>query len=145
MAERRKHSGRTDLRRAGRKRLQDASALLGSGRSHARGAAYLGGYAVECQLKAIAMEVFDCWTLEELAQEWEVDDRAVYTHGLEALVRRLSVYDRFRRSQAWLDFARHVNRWRMHWRYDPHDWDVDAARTFLQAVERVYHWLDRNR
>ena len=56
---RRKHSGRTDLRKAALKRKADAWALLtakgpANGR-HARGAGYLGGYAIECKLKAIAM------------------------------------------------------------------------------------------
>lgn len=80
------------------RRKLDAWALLGCGARHARGAAYLGGYAVECKLKAIAMELFDCWTLAELARRWRVDDRAVYQHGLEALASRLPLWTRLKAS-----------------------------------------------
>jgi hypothetical protein len=78
------------------KRLRDAQFLLGDEPddphkrySHARGAGYLAGYAIECKAKAIAMEVFDCWTLEELAASWDVDENQVYAHGLEAILRPL--------------------------------------------------------
>jgi hypothetical protein len=51
------------LRKAALKRRSDAWALLDAEGRHARGAGYLGGYAIEWKLKAIAMEVFGCWTL----------------------------------------------------------------------------------
>jgi hypothetical protein len=127
------------------KRRADAWALLRAGDRHARGAGYLGGCAIECRLKAIAMEVFDCWTLDRLAGKWHVDDQALYTHGLESLVRRLPLYHRFRASDVWRDFASHVNRRRVYWRYDPLDWSCAAATEFLTAVDRVYQWLDANR
>jgi len=143
---RRTHNGRTELRKAALKRLRDARALLRAGKDHARGAGYLGGYAVECKLKAIALEVYDCWHLDELARKWKVDDRQVYTHGLEAILRHLPVYRKFRASSIWAsDFASQVNQWRVHWRYDPHDWSVGRAEAFLESVERVYNWLETNR
>jgi HEPN domain-containing protein len=142
----RDHHGRTDLRRAALKRLNDAKALLRVGKPHARGAAYLAGYAIECKLKAIAMEVFGCWTLEQLARRLRVTERDVYTHGLEALLRALPLYATLRRSQLWRsDFAGRVNQWRVSWRYDPHDADLEWARSFLEAAERVYNWLEANR
>ena len=70
MMVRRDFQGRTDLHKAGLKRLGDAKALLRKGRARGRGAMYLAGYAVECKLKAIAMEIYDCWTLEQLARRW---------------------------------------------------------------------------
>lgn len=49
------------------KRLADARLLLSTRRNeYSRCAGYLAGYAVECKLKAVAMEVLDCWTLDEL-------------------------------------------------------------------------------
>lgn len=138
-----RYEGRTNLEKAARKRLNDAKVLLAQGPEHSRGAAYLGGYAIECKLKAIAMEVFSCWTLKQLANEWSVDDRDVYTHGLEALLSRLPQTHRIRRSPIWRDFVQNVNHWRVAWRYDPSPWP--QAGEFLKAVERVYHWLDVNR
>ena len=143
---RKEHSGRTAQRKAGLKRKADAHALLETEqREHARGAGYLGGYAVECKLKAIAMEIHGCWTLDELAGEWQVNEDVIYSHGLEALAKRLPLYNRMRTSEVWRDFAGHVNRWRPSWRYDPQDWSVAAAQTFLDAVDRVYKWLESNR
>lgn len=142
----RTHNGRTDLRKAAFKRLRDAKFLLRGGNENARGAAYIGGYAIECKLKAIALEVFDCWTLDGLAKKWKVNDQAVYTHGLEAILRHLPVYKKFKATPIWgIHFASQVNAWRVHWRYDPHDWTVPRAQAFLDSVERVYNWLEANR
>jgi hypothetical protein len=142
----RTHNGRTDLRKAAFKRLRDARALLRGGKENARGAAYIGGYAVECKLKAIALEVFDCWNLDQLAAKWRVREHDVYTHGLEAILRHLPIYNKFRASPIWAKhFASHVNTWRVHWRYDPHDWPTGKAEAFLLSVEEVYNWIDSNR
>lgn len=140
----RQYNGRTNLRKAALKRKADAWALLECGKAHARGAIYLGGYAIECKLKAIAMEVYSCWTLDQLAKEWKVDDKVVYAHGLESLAKRLPLYDRFSRSSVWKDFSGHVNRWKPSWRYDPKPYAVKDAKDFLDAVGRVYKWLESN-
>lgn len=140
----RKHSGLTDQRKAALHRKSDAKRLLEAGERHTRGAAYLGGYAIECKIKAIAMEIYDCWTLDQLATKWRVSDRDVYTHGLEALLARLPFYDRFRASQTWRFFSV-VNQWRPSWRYSPLPIGRERAGEFLQAVDRVYNWLEANR
>src|SRR5690349_24208834 len=86
--------GITEQGKAAFKRLRDAEALLSEidsdrwrrqkGR-HARGAMYLAGYAIECKLKAIAMEIHRCRTLAQLASKLGADERDIYTHGLESL------------------------------------------------------------
>lgn len=136
------HSGRTDQRRAARKRLADGKALLACGRSHGRGAVYLAGYAIECELKAIAMNVFGCRTLEQLALKWRVDEREVFQHGLESLAKRLPLYDALRRSPVWRDFANYANQWRPAWRYNPHEPAPQYAEAFVVAVGRILRWLD---
>lgn len=145
---RRDHHGRSDLRKAAVKRLLDAKALHARGRAHGRGAMYLAGYAIECKLKAIALEVYNCWTLEGLAAKWGVQEQDVYTHGLEAFASRLPLYRALRSSDQWVAFARLVNRWRPSWRYDPTDPVVerqrDEAGDFIQAVNRLFQWLDAN-
>lgn len=142
----REHQGRSELYRAAIRRLRDAERLLEDGPEHAHCAAYIGGYAVECKLKAIAMEIYDVWTLSDLATKWNVDERDVFTHGLECLAKRLPLWPRFQRSSVWREFAGEVNRWRPAWRYMPGS-PGDAARsqTFLKAVKSVYEWLEANR
>jgi hypothetical protein len=143
----------TEQRKAAFKRLRDAEALLDEKDGdwskqkgeHARGAMYIAGYAVECKLKAIAMEVNGCRDLEELRRRWRVTEQDIYTHGLEALARRLPLYHRFRRSTVWRSFTTQVNRWRPSWRYDPHDHLNGTAAQFIAAVRDVYNWLETNR
>jgi hypothetical protein len=145
--------GISEQRKAAIKRLRDAKFLLNqqdgpswrdqSGK-HARGAMYLAGYAIECKLKSIAMETLGCRTLEELRIKLRVDEHDIYSHGLERLATMLGLYSRLRQSRVWRDFGE-VNRWRPSWRYDPKDWNNGLALEFLEAVERVYYWLESNR
>ena len=141
---RRDFHGRTQLRKAGLKRLGDAHALARLEGPHRQGARYLAGYAVECKLKAVAMEVYDCWTLQQLSQRWAVPEAEVYSHSLESLASRLPLYDRLRESDVWRDFVA-VNRWTPAWRYDPVEPTPQATERFLAAVERVLKWLDAHR
>ncbi|MEW6367102.1 MAG: hypothetical protein AB1714_20930 [Acidobacteriota bacterium] len=142
---RREHHGLTDIRKAALKRLMDARAVLRAGRNHTRAACYLGGYAIECRLKAIAMEVFGCQTLEQLIEKRKFTDQDIYHHGLDALARELPLYSSLQRSDVWRDFAGPVNSWRVSWRYDPWNLPPEAAQTFLEAVGRVCAWIDSNR
>ncbi len=105
---------------------------------------YLGGAAVECRIKAIAMEVHGCQTLDELARRWGVGSNEIYTHRLDALARRLPSYNRFKKSYAWGCFTSQVNRWRVKRRYDPKDATQEEANDFLMAVDRVIEWLNNN-
>lgn len=105
----------------------------------------MGGYAIECKLKALALEMFRCNTLEELAIRWKVEDRDVYHHGLEVFAKRLEFWQNFKQSEVWRDFAREVNQWRTSWRYNPIPVSVRDAQTFLRSVDRVFQWLECNR
>lgn len=109
----REHSGRTDQAKAALKRKSDAHALLDPGDgAHGRRAAYLAGYAIECKLRAIAMEAAGVWTLDQLAEKWKVDERQVYEHGLEVFAKRFGLYDKLCKSHVGRDFAGQVNQWR---------------------------------
>jgi hypothetical protein len=150
---RQEYSGITSQNTAAYKRLRDARALLGEQSTsrwlrakghHARGAMYLAGYAIECKLKAVAMEIYRCHTLSQLAVKLKVAESDVYTHGLEAIAKRLPFWINFRRSPVYQDFSL-VNTWRPSWRYDPLDWPNIRAAAFISAVGRVYDWLERNR
>jgi len=137
--------GVSEQRKASLKRKRDAWALFRSGAEHARGAMYIGGYAIESKLKSIAMEIHRCRTLAQLATKLRLKESDFYTHGLEALAKKLPLHPRLQRSVVWHDFASYVNRWRPAWRYDPNDWPSREAELFLQAVDRVYDWLKSNR
>ncbi len=140
------YDGITGLRIAALKRRGDARCLLNTGNDeHARGAAYLAGYVIECKLKAIALEINSCTTLQQLVSKWGVDDRDVYTHGLEVFAKRLPFWNRLKDSTIQKDFFNVVNAWRPSWRYDHHKWTIGEASKFLAAVDRVYRWLDVNR
>lgn len=143
---RRGHTGRSDLLAAARKRLADARRLLDSDEArHARGAAYLAGYAVECKLKSNLMEVFDCWTLDELADKMRVRDDVLYTHGLRKLAELLPSWPRLIANGAARREFDKASAWRPSWRYDGRDWTVDEARAFLDNVQNSWEWLDANR
>lgn len=145
------HQGISELTKAALHRKLDAWRLLrndGNGTPevrHGRGAAYLSGYSIECKLKATAMAFYACRTLDELIHRIGVDDRAVYTHGLEALWGLMpALWRRFQASEAYEHFRR-VNAWRPSWRYNPKLMSGEEAVKFLEAVERVYEWLENNR
>lgn len=140
-------SGRTEQRKAALKRKLDAARLANQGRQHCRGAMYLGGYAIECKLKAIAMEVRGCDTLSDLRDRLGLTEDEVYTHGLERLVRRLlpaGTHERLLAGAARDAFVEQVNRWSPQWRYDGSEASVEGARAFLEAVDVVWNWLERN-
>jgi len=141
---RRDFHGRTDLRKAALKRKADARKLLAGGPEHLRGAMYLGGYAIECKLKAVAMEIYDCDTLRDLAGAWQAKESEVYSHGLEALIEQLPFRSRFYSSEVSQDFVRHVNHWKPSWRYDPSSATQQQAEQFLDSVDRIFKWLEGN-
>ena len=113
---------------------------------HGRAAMYLGGYAVECKLKAILMEMHRCITLSQLIKRLDVDERDVYTHGFDALGKHLPrLFTRMRQISVWSDYTHRVNQWKPSWRYNPADPFAGEADLFVSAIERVYRWLDNNR
>jgi hypothetical protein len=108
----------------------------------------MGGYAVECRLKAIAMEIYGCWTLRELSERLDVTENDVFQHGLEALLGKMpkGLQDNMKADRSvWRAFTGQVNRWKVSWRYAPRPLTGEEAQTFLYAVDTVFDWLDANR
>jgi hypothetical protein len=148
----RTYSGITDLakaaihRRRDARRLFDPSARQAQDERYRQGAAYLAGYAIECKLKCIAMEVYGCSTLNQLIEKRGLDERSVYTHGLETLGAQVpALWTRFQRSELWPDFHRWVSRWRPSWRYSPRSMNDEDTTRFLGAVDAMSRWLEHNR
>ena len=143
--------GRTQIRKAGIRRLRDAETLLDSAkpRVHAPCAKYLAGYAIEGMLKFDWMEREGCWKLTDLLRNRGFSEKDVFSHSLENLAKMMpSLYNHLKGDKdAWKAFAR-VNQWKTSWRYRPGEeteTEVKSARDFVEDVWVVYKWLQANR
>lgn len=139
--------GVSEQAKAGKHRLDDARALLKEGRW--RGTMYMAGYAVECLLKTKLMRMFDCRHLRELEKELTrrgviAVHTTVFTHQLELLLRLTTAMDRLRQNQKHWRLFNMVNRWVPAWRYAADLSNHDDAKDFLEAVEKVSHWIETN-
>lgn len=110
---------------------------------------YIAGYAVECLLKTKLMQIYDCKNLREL------DDallrRSVlpvgsttFIHQLETLFKLTPSYHRLQQNQDIWSLFNVVNRWAPKWRYVSKQTTRDEASFFIDAVEKVIHWIDNN-
>ncbi len=141
------HDGIRDQANASRQRLEDARVLLKASRW--RGAMYIAGYAVECLLKTKLMQIYDCRNLRELDDILQrrfalPAGGTIFTHQLETLFRLTPSYHRLQQNQEMLSSFNVVNRWAPKWRYLSKQTNRDEATFFMNAVEKVIHWIDNN-
>jgi HEPN domain-containing protein len=139
--------GVSEQGKAGKHRLDDARALLNAVRW--RGAMYVAGYAVECLLKTKLMRSFDCRHLRELEEELQrrgvlLAHATIFTHQLEVLLRLTGAMDRLRTNEPLWRLFNLVNRWLPAWRYSPDLSRREDAEDFLEAVEKMCHWIENN-
>lgn len=139
--------GVSELGKAGKHRMDDAWALFNAVRW--RGAMYMTGYSVECLLKTKLMRMFDCRHLGELEEELQqrgilAAQATVFTHQLELLLRLTNAIDRLRQNESHWRWFNMVNRWVPAWRYTADLSNRDDAKDFLDAVEKILHWIDYN-
>ena len=139
--------GVSEQAKAGKHRMDDARALLDADRW--RGAMYMAGYSIECLLKTKLMRMFSCRHLRELEDELQGKgilpaQATVFTHQLELLLRLTNAIDRLRQNeQNWRMFNM-VNRWIPAWRYTADLSNAEDAKDFVDAVEKVSHWIENN-
>ena len=139
--------GVSEQAKAGKHRMEDARALLNANRW--RGAMYMAGYSIECLLKTKLMRMFSCRNLRELEDELQgkgilAAQATVFTHQLELLLRLTNAIDRLRQNeQNWRMFNM-VNRWIPAWRYTADLSNSDDAKDFVDAVDKVSHWIENN-
>ena len=84
----------------------------------------------------------------ELADRRKIDERTVFSHGLEALIRDLisgAVLRSLLTGEAGDAFRQRVAAWSPQWRYDSRDLSSEEAEKFLNAIDTVYAWLESNR
>lgn len=139
--------GLSEQSKAGKHRLDDARALLNAVRF--RGAMYLAGYAIECLLKTKLMRVFDCHHLRELEGELQrrgalAGQATIFTHQLQTLLRLAGGVDRLRQNEPLWRLFNTVNRWVPAWRYSADLSNHDDATDFVEAVEKIAHWIEHN-
>jgi HEPN domain-containing protein len=139
--------GVSEQAKAGRHRMDDARALLNATRW--RGAMYIAGYSLECVLKTKLMHKFNCRHLRELEDELQAKGilpaaSTVFTHQLELLLRLTNAIDRLRQNKEQWQRFNMVNRWVPAWRYAADLSNSEDAKDFVEAVEKLSHWIDHN-
>lgn len=144
---RHRYYGLSEQRKAGKHRLEDARVLLGSDRY--RGAMYMAGYSVECLLKTKLMRMFHCRHLLELEEELQskgilATEATVFTHQLELLLQLTNAINRLRGNEELWRLFNKMNRWVPAWRYTADLSNREDATDFLEAVEKVSHWIENN-
>jgi hypothetical protein len=63
---------------------------------------------------------------------------------LEVLLRLTNAIDRLRQNEEYWRLFNKVNRWAPAWRYTADLSNPDDAKDFLDAVEKVSHWIEHN-
>ena len=109
-------------------RLEDAQVLLASRKKRYNGAVYLGGYAVECALKAAICMLKNLPTLPE-DYKTHVLDELLDATGLtlpDNLVMKFCI----------------LRDWTVELRYQTKALNVQDARKFLQSAKEVKQWLE---
>ena len=139
--------GVTEQSKASIHRRDDALVLLNATRW--RGAMYLAGYSIESLLKAALMRMYGCNNLQELEtelkqQEILAEDDTIFTHHLEVLLRLTKGMDRLRQNATMWPLFNIVNRWMPAWRYNPDLSNREDAADYLDAVDKVRHWINNN-
>ncbi|MEQ8788762.1 MAG: HEPN domain-containing protein [Pirellulaceae bacterium] len=139
--------GITEQLKCGVHRLDEARALFDADRW--RGAMYLAGYSIECLLKAKLMQMFNCSNLHGLEEELQrrnllAANATIFTHQLEVLLRLANGLDRLRQNPMLWPLFNIVNRWIPAWRYNPDLANAEDAEDYLDAVDKIRHWIDNN-
>ncbi len=144
----------TQLRTVADRRFGDAEALRKTGENaRANGAMYLGGFVIECLLKAKLLERFG-WLQSTGSPQgrskanqrlWSLCYRA---HDLDEIVDKLpeviEMLNRVegRQSNRLVQSLKSIcGQWTIFARYSPYTADIDDARTFLDQVRELKSWL----
>jgi hypothetical protein len=141
------------LRSVAEYRLQDALCLLSSGDpARANGAMYMGGFVIECLLKALLLErhpnlqtVLDPATLS--ASDGRVY-RLLYSHELDAMLaylpeleKKLKDMEGIGRRSIWHSLRTLCEQWTVYARYSTKQAKRPEAERFVGAVQEVKRWL----
>ncbi len=123
------------FRRAAHQRLEEARFLLEKGR-YTTAAVYLGGYAVECMLKALLLSRVPAPTRIDVLRSF----KGTKAHDFDWLRGGLSqrgvhLPDEIK------DCLSRVATWTTDLRYDPAEISLQRAEEFLADSERILGWI----
>jgi len=143
------------LRTVADRRFDDAEALRKTGQNaRANGAIYLGGFVLECLLKAKLLERFS-WLQSAGSPEGrgKADGRlwslCYRSHDLDEILERLpEIIDKLSRvegrqsSRLIQSLKSMCAQWTIFARYSPYSADIDDARDFLDQIKELKSWLN---
>ena len=128
------------FRRVAVQRLEEAE-LIAEKLELWSAAEYLGGYAIECALKALVILVTPVGkrpAAGEKTTEWL---KKAYGHNLNLIRRDLSKHGARMPSSVATDFL-YVSTWDPQSRYEPGPGDPDSTGRFLMAARSVLEWAE---
>ena len=144
----------TQLRTVADRRFDDAQVLRDTGQNaRANGSMYLGGFVIECLLKARLLEKF-AWLQsagpagERTRGEQHLWSLCYRSHDLDEILAQLpEIHERLSRMEQG-ESSRLIQslksicaQWSIYARYSPYNADIDDARTFLDQIEELKPWL----
>lgn len=143
----------SQLRAVADRRLDDAVYLRQSNRTaRANGAIYMGGFAIECLLKALLLERHPNLGRPTDRARLSISDAEVhellYSHELDAMLlflpeieKKLRILGRDRGYSLWERFRAVCEEWTVYVRYSPKQATIAEAHAFLAIIQEVRQWL----
>jgi hypothetical protein len=142
------------LRSVAERRFDDAICLFESGAAaRTNGAMYLGGFVIECLLKALLLERHSNLQSKVDPAKLSSSDKEVFrllftSHELDAMLAFLpEVESKLKALQLsgvpaiWERFRAVCEQWTVYARYSPKLADREDARAFLDTIREVKQWL----
>jgi HEPN domain-containing protein len=128
-------SSSRDFQRAARQRLTTAEFLLANG--YNLDAKYLGGYAVECTLKALILEITPVADQTEMLKKISSGKKMHAPEILGGILKELG-------RPVPLDLVKRLRRsgWSTALRYESGRTDTGETRGFLRTAKAVYDWVE---
>jgi HEPN domain-containing protein len=124
------------FKRIARERLNDAEFLREGGRNSA--AVYLGGYGIECALKAAV--------LASVPRSHEIEVlgtfRGLAAHSFDHLRRQYLRSGGASLPQEIQEALADVSGWAVSQRYNPERVSAEETATFLEAARRIFNWIE---
>jgi hypothetical protein len=143
----------TQLQAVAERRFDDAQTLRATGlNARANGAIYLGGFVIECLLKAMLLKKhrwladarYPAARSEAERRMWwlchrshDLEEILSYLPEVQHTLSRMEQHRAFRLARS----LRSVCSWTIFARYSPSTADIDDARIFLDQVRELKSWL----
>ena len=142
------------LRTVSHRRFDDADALRDTKENaRANGAIYLGGFVIECLLKARLLERFPWLQSAGSPEGRPKEDQYLWSlcyrsHDLDEILakipeitERLSRLEQRESGRLSQSLKSICGQWTIYARYSPYNADIDDARKFLDEIEEIKPWL----